>query len=545
MLQEQRQTDLQQLINNSKNLTDAYFAMTLDTFLQVLNSEAYLNFVEHAQDSSSVEADEQRRLISEVQSRYRRLLDRVKEFPHELRNGATSTIDSFQQMLEAADLNERVSEIVQVADLSAFERWLFFSRRFELGMSQLPSEQFASIGLPINGLNYAYDNNKVALEVTWGRQNRSDRFLPQQGVLLQDLQPSRRFRRVGLNIGGEASSHEINLSFISAKDIIDNDDSGVLFPRKNRVWSLHFRSNLGDNWSIKSDFSWSDTQLSTSTREPSATARYLAWRVANAFQLGSWGIETGVFRVGDAFESFANPYLLTNYQGADVKLVAGSTSGKLSGQLQLSIGTDADQSVLPAESQQLRWQGQGYLSYRLGKASILGLMVAPNFFRRSQEELSLASQANIYRFDYRLASTIAERPFNAYLAVSNLNTGWNWNDSLQVNNSLNLNADFQYQIGEDWALQANTLQVWSLGADQSPMDQWAYSIGGSYQAGIQLSAQIRYDKYPNEILPALGGRISLQTNLGRFGQLSVMFNLRYTQLDRTQLFGYQNWLANL
>ncbi|MEO0627192.1 MAG: hypothetical protein AAFY91_09405, partial [Bacteroidota bacterium] len=134
-------------------------------------------------------------------------------------------------------------------------------------------------------------------------------------------------------------------------------------------------------------------------------------------------------------------------------------------------------------------------------------------------------------------------PFQSYFSVSNFSNGLGWQDSLIVDQAIIATANFVLELNNIWHLELNGIQ--DLPILDTRINNWAYTIGAGFRKNMAVSMLLRYDQYGIDVQPALGTVLKCEAPLGKFGQMSVMLNWRFTSNPSDQIFSNQHWHGNL
>ncbi|MEM7572444.1 MAG: hypothetical protein AAF433_06070 [Bacteroidota bacterium] len=507
----------------------------LDRYLAIINSSTYLAYVEEAKAAlidlaedttatAQLEKERWRARLDTVQrfgQAYAEVLTQVQAMPEAVRREVLNQSAALSESLQAPDNPQILQALRQSGRLNGWEQLLLLTKDFSLGQTQLPQDEFASIGLPINGLSYHLEQQSFSVAVQLGKRIRSTHFLPVDGSPFHDRQADQSAMRIELGLG---DAYRVSVQrFREQSEGIGSESP--LFPRTNTVWSFSGKTPISEKFHFISALSYASTSLSSAGNPAATTVSWtgqLALRLAAAWQTDQLELEVGAFRVGDDYESFGNPYLITDYQGADVRLRTNTADGRWQADFSLALGQSLDR---PNTADLNRWQARGQLRYQLGKASYVGLIVAPNIFRQTVNNEDAFSQANIYRLFYQAQPKIADRPLQLFVAVTNLNRGLNWQDSTRNTQSVVLESQLDYLLGERFSMGGSGRKsILQRSADAGP--DWAYLLRAQWSGTYHFGLQLRYDRYPFEGRAAWGAAINAQCPLGRFGQLSVFLNYR-------------------
>ncbi|MEO0790102.1 MAG: hypothetical protein AAFY36_15655 [Bacteroidota bacterium] len=541
-------------LNESDRLRQAQDIVHLEKCLALFDNPAYQSYVTDTQqrhdlavrDSLQLSEEEMADLVSRqdtiemVGALYDSLLQRAKLVPHDIRMQAHEIVASAGQAGESADNHELLKRLTKSDALNIWQKLSLFTNQFSIGLTSLPVEHFSSAGLPINGIDLGVDVGKFQVAFTLGRKQRSNHFLPQDGVLFHDRLPDYKVWRVGLKFN---ENYGFSVQQFKEKGRIATGENPI-FPRQNTVLSFSGRTDIIESISLISEISQSETNLISGSPFAALNPQNLsqtASRFAIAWDSKNLNIEAGAFRIGANYQSFGNPYLITNFEGAEIRLASQTDNGRLSSDFQISIGNNTS-NPSPSNPDNFRLQCRGHIQYKIGKNQQVGLLVAPNMFRREVNNQDAFSEANIYRLWWRGRTGDGPECVTAYLAATNVVTGLSWQDSTNTSQSVVLQSQVDIPIGLPFNIGLNGRQT----IGQITNSEFAYNLSVGLSGRYHCAISTRYDRYRWENSPVLGASIQFDAPLSAFGRLHVFLNYRPGRENTSEEFsGQQNIQFNL
>lgn len=547
--------DEQRQIISSARLQAAKAEVLFNDYLSTLNNLDYLKYSEdilrqsdsirqlnvvrytNEQDKILKQAD----LLRQVDIYYRKLLDRVKEHPDQFHGDAREVIDSFRRASAyALDLNAG-EQILKHPDVTGVRKILLRTKTLALGNTRLPNDDFVSAGLPIKGVNYVYDATRFGFSIQHGKRITSSHFTPQDGVPYHDLDDDFRLSQLALRFGNVEGSHYKIASLIARESGIKTGRGQPAFPRKNQVFTFSGVTTLNGRFLLTTSASQAFTQLGAYGAISPAiddggegSFNQLAVRAGLKYTGKEVDLDIVAFRTGANFRSFANPYLYSDYEGVECNLSAGLFNNRLYGKFSLALGG----GTTSVTKDNVRWRAQGFLRYQINKRGMLSVLVSPNVYRYQVTGRESFTESSIYQLNYQQSFRVNSKELVASFGVTNLDQGWSWADSTQVEKAIILRGTNQLGLTKKISLAVDGGYRVS-GADTEREGgngkEWYVAFAPSIRGKIHFSASIRRDKYRFEPIPAWGGQFNWQMPIGKIGTLSInMFYRPARQQSATQ-----------
>ena len=537
----------------------------LDEYLRLKNTPGYASLYKDATyvadslagydpiefDDRSKELVEVKRKLTQLDNYYRRVLPQVQSVDFEERQEAGPLISSVRETI-GEEREKYVKEALRRSDkLSGFQKMLLLTKRFSLGNTHLANDGSTTVGLPIRGINYAYERGLVSAEIQYGKRIASRRFVPRDGIPFHDLVGAAKFGRLAIGVGHRKKSF-YEFSLLTGQE---NSQAGssrlpsTVLPRRNRVVTLAGQTHLGEALTVNSLISHADTRQAgalpdSASGDAAASVSHLNLRVGGSLSLPSMEIEVAAFRTGADYLSLANPYLYTDYQGLEASVLANNLGDKLTARFSIAVGFGTE----AATSDNIRLRARGQLRYRINPHNALLLIVSPNVYRYEVTGKEGLSESSIYQLSYQKMGDLFDKPGFLSLGVTNLNQGLTWTDTTTSSRSILLTGNAQLELSDHFVLGLDILQSFSDLTDGAR--DWAYGITATVPAKVRFTTALRYDQYRYEAAPAFGANLEIGFPLGRLAtvQVSVFYRpVRQSEDDQpsgiSELFSQQSWEA--
>ena len=534
-------------LTNSPGYTALYKEAT-----QVADSLAGYDPVEFDDRSKQLIALKQR--LTQLEGYYQTVLPRVQGAAYALRQQADNVVRSAERSIDEEKERYVLAALRASDGLSGLQKLLLLSKQFSIGTTQLGDDGNTTVGLPIRGINYAFEQGVFSAEVQYGKRIASRRFVPREGIPFHDLARNFRFGRVAIGVGREERSR-YEFSILDGRETTDQivgTQAGSALPRRNRVITFTGQTRIREAFFLKSLVSYSETRLiggsvaGDGSTLAGQTAPQLNVRAGAGFTLGSITSELAVFRTGAAYTTFANPYLYTDYQGLEASLLATNLGNRLTARFTLAGGFGTD----PTTRRNVRIRAQGQLQYRINAFNSLLLVVSPNVYRYEVTGQEGLSESSIYQLSYQHTGELFGRPSYLSLGGTNLNQGLQWTDTTTTSQTVMVTGNGQLELGRYLAVGIDLLQSFAGDSSGESGRDWSYGLLATVPTKVRISSGIRYDRYRYETAPAWGGNVEVSFPLTKFA--TVQLNIFYrpareapdSPITTSQLFSQQSWQAS-
>lgn len=478
---------------------------------------------------------------NQLSSYYDRVLDELQNTAGDPRRRGERRLDSLRQLVAIDPESMLIEQLRKSATLTELQRLALSARRFAVGNVRLPTDGMGSIGLPIRGIDFAYERNGLGVEVQFGHRILSQRFTPRDGIVFHDLNRRARFARLGMGYHGGRHDYTLALT-----DAVERDTSPDL-SRRNQVVTLGGRTEVAEILSVTTELSYARTAAS---REQAAVdAGDLSWQVGLQLNpVERLRIEVAAFRTGVDYQSFANPYLYTDYQGIETEITATRLVNIFDASFSLAGGIGTTEQT----RENFRWRAQGRVRTQISPSSSLLLLFSPNVYRYKVTGREGLSESSIYQFSYQYAPSSGA---SAHLGVTNLNQGLAWADTSTVSRNVVASGQGSLPLGRICSVQTQFQHAFGTGyGDGEPALPFNYGVGISFSGQRhRVSVGVDYGRFSMNRTATWGGSIDYQANLASWAVLRLNAYLRpletvdagtgLTRIDH-QTYSQQSWLAN-
>ncbi len=431
--------------------------------------------------------------IEEIKDKYNDLWESKKNINFESIKSVKDKVGLYSDKINFDKYNDKFKKfILKEKELKNVEKILLYTKKLDVGFFSINRSDHIANYLSLNGVRFAYENERFEGEVAYGNQSLSSQFLPSIGSLLLNRHYGRRvlYLRTGLHSSDKAFSN--SFSILKVDDVNVPEDSLFVFPKKNTVIGWSGKAKLLEDISLKADVALSDLQLGkTNIDQGPFSKQDLSWAISGVYEPKSESpvyIEGGYFFNGENYSSLGNPYLLTNRQGVSLKAGVNLLKNKISinGDLKLSKSLNDNENSPFRDLQYL-----GEVIYRFGNSNVLSARFIPNIFSQETSfETDITANNNIYNIQANFQSKVKNDQLFTVLNVTNLRSDIQLLDTISIDartyfylqeilmlsneNSLNLTfmsgaKEFSASSITDFLTQLDgTLQF----------DNWSYNVGG-------------------------------------------------------------------
>ena len=462
---------------------------------------------------------------------------------------ADVVIDSAYQLIEKHRDRVFLHKLRATEQLSGLQRLLLATKNFSIGNTRLANNGNTSIGLPIRGINYSYEQNGLTATAVYGSRIVSRRFTPREGIAFHDLYNDLRVGQ--LDLGYQIANSQYELSVINSSEQGnrgEEEESTVALPRSNRVVSFMGQTSFGSTLSLLTSVSHARTSLTRTNPgvadDRSSASSELDLRAG--FQLTGTKVTAALtaFRTGSTFRSFANPYLYTDYQGVETTISAAKLWGLLDANFSLAGGFGTTKQ----SRNDFRLRAQGQFGLQISKRSSVILVVSPNVYRYSVTGKEGLSESSVYNLIYQLTTKAFGQPAYFNVGATNLNQGITWADSTTVSSSLIGTATGAIALGEGNSFSFDAQHSFSNSNPQAST-QYNYGIKASHGKKVNVGLGINYGVYAFERTPSWAGNCDVLLLLAKW--VTIRLNVYYRPVPGQQdgptsipqLFSQQSWQA--
>lgn len=400
--------------------------LTVEATRQVFQSEQYIagkNIFQRRLDSLSalVHSKRDSALLDSLED-IRKNIERNERRVDSLYNGSLSKWDEIQQSIQElrGKVNERLQLLEEKMQAGSLHRYLdnyagnqgwksllLNVSRFQLGTFRLRGSSFDVSSIPLHGLGLEVRRNGYYAAVSYGREGRQQRSLPDYVQNFRLTGEGRRILQVKGGVGVPEKSH-LHVAFTSIHLPGDTNDSiGPSFPRRNVLVSLDSRYLVSERFFVELTGSVSNVDFTGKAhtkellenlygeaaqgRNNMAGLMRAGWRDKK----GQSEYTIGFQIVGSNFVTLGNLFLVNNRNA--IRLEAKQRFLHSRGQLKLMYlkgTTNGTTDVNPGIRQD---QFSGELSYRLNKhGSRVWANYSPSFYlQNAPGSASTAYQLNL------------------------------------------------------------------------------------------------------------------------------------------------------
>jgi len=428
--------------------------------------------------------------IDELKEKYNNIWEEKKDVSFESLKSVKSKVEEYSDRINFEKYNNRFKEfIARQEKLKNFQKILLYTKHLDLGFFSIQHSDQITNFLSLNGVRYAYENDRFTAEIAYGNQSLSSQFLPSIGSTLFNRHFGRRMLYARTGMKSSANNFQSSLTILKVDDINNPEDSLFVFPKKNLVVGWSGQAKIVEDVSLKTDVSLSDFALGTSISDDPVSSDNMAFSINGVFETSeklTLKIEGGYFYNGKDYVSLGNPFLLTNRQGFSLVTMLSLLEDKftIQGDIKLSkslTGTDSFRD----------FQYLGELSYRFGKANTISARFIPNIFKQDGSfDNDVVATNNIYNIQANVQTDIKESKLLSIFNLTNLRSDIQLVDTIAIDarsylylqellmlkNGNSMNLTFMTGV-KDFSVNALTDMLFQLDGTLQ-FTKWNYNIGG-------------------------------------------------------------------
>ncbi|NJL77418.1 MAG: hypothetical protein HC892_22670 [Saprospiraceae bacterium] len=414
--------------------------------------------------------------IKLLESAYLELWEYKKMTGNAWYNSVQEKLHTYRQEYSNFHHGASLKDSLQTKTLTAKQRLLLLTKDFSLGLSFLDESDFTIKHTAVNGFKYAYEDQHIVSNVAYGRQH-----LPYQTVSNYLVSNTWQKKMLYADVGIQSNTKEyVKIRFMQINDSL-----------LNQVIALGNQKSIAHQQVLVSEIAFSayGNKERAAKNQAERSALDVKWQFQPENKPVTIGI--GYFRIGSNFVSLGNLFLFTNRQGASLNIAARLLKDKLQLQLDGRIGTPIDEQLPTARRD---WQLLGVANYTYGKQNLISLQVLPNQYYQGTYENRLKAAQYIYTLQHQMVHSIKKNQLISILQVTNVRSGFDWIDSLQINKSV-------YAYWQERFMFSN-----------------GNVVGTALQVGTdEALLEVNYEMVVGKITLMIGGQLLEQQQLKQYG----------------------------
>ena len=312
------------------------------------------------------------------------------------------------------------------------------SKKIAIGQSIITDSWYTAQNLPINGIQYQFEDTKWFGTLAYGKQVYNNNFSPIWTAKLfnQVAGANTLMLKVGHTFSDKRS--RITYTFIRLKEKGNYNQGIVLAPKNNAVFSVsgygRINNKIGVNTSISfSRNIWGQTDLSNSNRISKENTAG-EFTLSGNLLADDLVFDMGYYYVGANFIAAANPFLQNNQHGLVTK-INGKIGKKLALSAEFKSGRSLNHSITGGTQTQFQLLG-AFNWHPVSGLNISG-QIAPNTFKHfGNGTASTSGENTLYNLQISQQQTINEAILLLSGGYTNYNTQWQYYDTTFVNKTV-------------------------------------------------------------------------------------------------------------
>ncbi len=286
--------------------------------------------VEEFRDSTLKDSVWKQRLslqpFEDIEHKFQKIWELKQKHEHILQEIETKAKGYQKELEQFENPNFLIKKALSNKKLSFMDKVKTLTKDFDIGQFNLEVSDYTCKFLLINGIRYHYDNQKIGIQVAYGKQSLLTPI--NRGLLGKSIfEPfdGRKFIFLGIDKRLRDSSL-LTFNFLKADDNGLLTDSTVIYPKHNVVLESIYEKMLNKKFGIDVSMAVSrqefdDIPLNNVLVKKGLPLAINAHLLCTPFSKNQVRLALGYFRVEPNFNTLGNPFLLRNREGLSSKLV--------------------------------------------------------------------------------------------------------------------------------------------------------------------------------------------------------------------------------